>query len=74
MKRTLLLVLMFMVCCVAISKAMAALVPIDTVYSLANALHIFGDECVLDFIVYANVGISIVLSAVFSWLVIRHIH
>ncbi|MDE1187181.1 MAG: hypothetical protein PW844_11990 [Pantoea sp.] len=74
MKRIFMFVLVFMVCCVAISKAIAVLMPIDAVYSLANALHIFGDESVLDFMIYANVGISIVLSAVFSWLVIRHIH
>lgn len=64
MMRIILLILLFIICCVAISKAIALLVPASIFYSIANALQIYGDESVIDFILIVNISISILLSLI----------
>ncbi len=60
--RIILLIILFIACCVAISKAIAVLIPASLFYSLASALHIYGDESVIDFMLIANVTLSVLLS------------
>ncbi|MCW0321990.1 hypothetical protein NB714_003101 [Pantoea dispersa] len=64
MMRIFLLILLFIICCVAISKAIALLVPASIFYSIANTLQIYGDESIIDFILIVNISVSILLSLI----------
>jgi len=62
MKRNIFLTFVFIVSCVALFKAVAVLVPFPVFSWLAGQFNIYGDEAVTDFMVTANVVISVVLS------------
>ncbi|WP_432369311.1 hypothetical protein ACRPH4_22935 (plasmid) [Pantoea allii] len=62
MKRIIFLTIVFISCCVALFKAVAVLVPFSVFSWLAGQFHIYGDEAVTDFMVMANIVISVILS------------
>jgi len=62
MKRIIFLTFVFIFCCVALFKAVAVLVPFSVFSWLAGQFNIYGDEAVTDFMVMANIVISVVLS------------
>lgn len=65
---------LFIACCLAISKAIASFVPVFAFYAVANALGIHGDEAVIDFLLIANLSLSVILSAILVAIVtsLRH--
>lgn len=66
-----LLTIVFIACCVAISKGIAVLIPASLFYSLANALHIYGDESVINFMLITNIAISLLFSLMLVFLLKR---
>lgn len=71
MMRIILLGLLFIGCSVAISKGIAVLIPTTVFFTMAHAINITGSESVVDFMVAANIAISVVLSAILVRLLIK---
>ncbi|KEY42478.1 hypothetical protein ABEG75_15730 [Pantoea agglomerans] len=60
-------ILLFVFCAIAISKAIAVIVPVTFFYAIAGFLNINGDEATLDFVLSANILISIIMSVALLW-------
>lgn len=60
-------ILLFVFCAVAISKAIAVIVPVTFFYAIAGFFNITGDEATLDFVLSANILISIIMSVALLW-------
>ncbi|MGY3065294.1 hypothetical protein ACVWYR_000585 [Pantoea agglomerans] len=60
-------ILLFVFCAVAISKAIAVIVPVTFFYAIAGFFNINGDEATLDFVLSANILISIIMSVALLW-------
>ncbi|MEN4604297.1 hypothetical protein [Pantoea agglomerans] len=61
-------ILLFVFCAIAISKAIAVIVPVTFFYAIAGFFNINGDEATLDFVLTANILISIIMSVALLWL------
>ena len=61
-------ILLFVFCAIAISKAIAVIVPVTFFYAIAGFLNINGDEATIDFVLSANILISIIMSVALLWL------
>ena len=61
-------ILLFVSCAIAISKAIAVIVPVTFFYAIAGFFNINGDEATLDFVLTANILISIIMSVALLWL------
>ncbi|TDY83281.1 UNVERIFIED_ORG: hypothetical protein C7429_101777 [Pantoea allii] len=61
-------ILLFVFCAIAISKAIAVIVPVTFFYAIAGFFNINGDEATLDFVLSANILISIIMSVALLWL------
>lgn len=66
--RIILLGLLFVICAIAISKAIAVIVPVTFFYAIAGLFNISGDEATIDFVLTANILISIIMSVALLWL------
>ncbi|MEN4647042.1 hypothetical protein ABEG74_22630 [Pantoea agglomerans] len=66
--RIILLGLLFILCAIAISKAVAVIVPVTFFYSLASLFNISGDEATIDFVLTANIILSVIMSFALVWL------
>lgn len=60
-------ILLFVFCAIAISKATAVIVPVTFFYAIAGFLNINGDEATIDFVLSANILISIIMSVALLW-------
>jgi len=65
--RIILLGLLFVLCTVAISKAIAVIVPVTFFYAIAGIFNISGDEATIDFVLTANIILSVIMSFVLVW-------
>ncbi|MDH1168256.1 hypothetical protein [Pantoea agglomerans] len=61
-------ILLFVFCAIAISKAIAVIVPVTFFYAIAGFFNINGDEATLDFVLTANILISVIMSVALLWL------
>ncbi|MGC0877714.1 hypothetical protein WKG84_09365 [Pantoea agglomerans] len=66
--RLILTIFLFVFCAIAISKAIAVIVPVTFFYAIAGFFNINGDEATLDFVLTANILISIIMSVALLWL------
>lgn len=65
--RLILTIFLFVFCAIAISKAIAVIVPVTFFYAIAGFFNINGDEATLDFVLTANILISIIMSVALLW-------
>ncbi|MGJ0480347.1 hypothetical protein [Pantoea agglomerans] len=65
--RIILLALLFVLCAIAISKAIAVIVPVTFFYAIAGIFNINGDEATIDFVLTANIILSVIMSFVLVW-------
>lgn len=65
--RFILTILLFVFCAIAISKAIAVIVPVTFFYTIASFFNINGDEATIDFVLTANVIISIIMTVALLW-------
>lgn len=65
--RIILLGLLFVLCTVAISKAIAVIVPVTFFYAIAGIFNTSGDEATIDFVLTANIILSVIMSFVLVW-------
>ncbi|MCH9405280.1 hypothetical protein [Pantoea agglomerans] len=65
--RFILTILLFIFCAIAISKAITVIVPVTFLYAIAGFFNINGDEATIDFVLSANILISIIMSVALLW-------
>ncbi|MEN4830333.1 hypothetical protein [Pantoea vagans] len=65
--RLILTIFLFFFCAIAISKAIAVIVPVTFFYAVAGFFNINGDEAIIDFVLSANIIISIIMSVALLW-------
>jgi len=65
--RIILLGLLFILCAIAISKAIAVIVPATLFYAIASIFNINGDEATIDFVLTANIILSVIMSFTLVW-------
>lgn len=65
--RVILLGLLFILCAIAISKAIAVIVPVTFFYAIASFFNINGDEATIDFVITANIVLSVIMSFALLW-------
>ncbi|MDQ1211996.1 hypothetical protein [Pantoea anthophila] len=65
--RIILLGLLFILCAIAISKAIAVIVPVTFFYVIASIFNISGDEATIDFVLTANIILSVIMSFALVW-------
>lgn len=54
--------LLFVLCALAISKAIAVIVPVTFFYGIASFFNINGDEAITDFLLTASIIFSVMMS------------
>jgi len=67
MMHIILLSLLFVLSAIAISKAIAVIVPVTFFYTIATIFDINGDEATLDFVLTANIILSVIMSFALVW-------
>jgi len=65
--RFILPIFLFVFCAIAIAKAIAVIVPVTFFYAIAGFFNIHGDEATSDFVLSANILISIIMSVALLW-------
>ncbi|MFE0584473.1 hypothetical protein [Pantoea vagans] len=65
--RLILTIFLFVFCAIAISKAIAVIVPVTFFYAVAGFFNINSDEAIIDFVLSANIIISIIMSVALLW-------
>lgn len=65
--RIILLGFLFILCAIAISKAIAVIVPVTFFYAIASIFNINGDEAIIDFVLTANIILSVIMSFTLVW-------
>lgn len=65
--RIILLGLLFILCAIAISNAIAVIVPVTLFYAIASIFNINGDEATIDFVLTANIILSVIMSFTLVW-------
>lgn len=57
--------LLFVLCALAISKAIAVIVPVTFFYDIASFFNINGDEAITDFVLTACISLSVMMSVAY---------
>lgn len=69
--RFILPVFIFVFCVIAISKAIVLIVPVEFFYDIADVFPINGDEAIPDFVLTANIVVSVLMSVALLWMLKR---